>query len=326
MYLDEKYKNGLIACIGDAATEWFEKLPEILKQCKEKWKLSNIKPYDDLSYNYVCSGKSEIYGEVVLKVGFPHKELYTEMDALKDFNDGSVCKLYDSCKVLNAMILEIAVPGDTLWSIKAHNEKIRIAAHIINSVPIKIKDTSKYPYHCEWIQKAFLYLREHYEKNHPMCKHMDMVENIYEDLNVEGNSKLLLHGDLHHSNILRIDSHWKVIDPKGVIGYKSLEVGRFMNNQYGVLEKKERRDALDFMIKEFSEVLGFSKEVILKSFYIDLVLSSSWFFDEEEINMNYVDETNPEDLVNTSINSMLKSLDPYTTYISESEMDDFNFH
>ena len=44
-----------------------------------------------------------------------------------------------------------------------------------------------------------------------------------------------------------------------------------------------------------------------------------------ELNMFYVDETNPEDLVSTSIKSMLKSLDPYTTYIPESEMDDFNF-
>lgn len=44
-----------------------------------------------------------------------------------------------------------------------------------------------------------------------------------------------------------------------------------------------------------------------------------------ELNMFYVDETDPEKLINTSINSMLKSLDPYTTYISESEMDDFNF-
>lgn len=44
-----------------------------------------------------------------------------------------------------------------------------------------------------------------------------------------------------------------------------------------------------------------------------------------ELNMFYVDETDPEDLVNTSINSMLKSLDPYTSYIPESEMDDFNF-
>jgi len=44
-----------------------------------------------------------------------------------------------------------------------------------------------------------------------------------------------------------------------------------------------------------------------------------------ELNMFYVDETDPEELVTTSINSMLSSLDPYTTYIPESDADDFNF-
>jgi carboxyl-terminal processing protease len=44
-----------------------------------------------------------------------------------------------------------------------------------------------------------------------------------------------------------------------------------------------------------------------------------------ELNLYYVDETKPDKLIETGINSMLNSLDPYTTYIPESEMDDFNF-
>ncbi|OFX85932.1 MAG: hypothetical protein A2W99_17025 [Bacteroidetes bacterium GWF2_33_16] len=44
-----------------------------------------------------------------------------------------------------------------------------------------------------------------------------------------------------------------------------------------------------------------------------------------DINIYYVDETNPEKLVETSINAMLESLDPYTVYIPESEMDEFTF-
>ncbi len=44
-----------------------------------------------------------------------------------------------------------------------------------------------------------------------------------------------------------------------------------------------------------------------------------------ELNLYYVDETEPEKLIETGINSMLTSLDPYTTFIPESEMDDFNF-
>ncbi len=44
-----------------------------------------------------------------------------------------------------------------------------------------------------------------------------------------------------------------------------------------------------------------------------------------ELNLFYVDETNPEKLVENSINGMLKELDPYTTYIPESDRENFNF-
>ena len=44
-----------------------------------------------------------------------------------------------------------------------------------------------------------------------------------------------------------------------------------------------------------------------------------------ELNMFYVDEVNPADLVKTSIDEMLQSLDPYTNYISEDQIEDFRF-
>jgi carboxyl-terminal processing protease len=44
-----------------------------------------------------------------------------------------------------------------------------------------------------------------------------------------------------------------------------------------------------------------------------------------ELNLYYVDETDPGDLVKTSIDKMLENLDPYTVYIPESKMEDYNF-
>ncbi len=43
----------------------------------------------------------------------------------------------------------------------------------------------------------------------------------------------------------------------------------------------------------------------------------------KEININYVDETNPSDLMRHSIDAMLDGLDPYTEYIPESEVEDY---
>jgi carboxyl-terminal processing protease len=44
-----------------------------------------------------------------------------------------------------------------------------------------------------------------------------------------------------------------------------------------------------------------------------------------ELNKNYVDEISPGDLMETGIEAMLESLDPYTTYIDESEVEDYKF-
>ena len=67
--------------------------------------------------------------------------------------------------------------------------------------------------------------------------------------------------------------------------------------------------------------IGFSKE---KDFKISKSLDIYYTL-FRELNLFYVDETKPEDLVETSIESMLESLDPYTKYIPEKDMKDFKF-
>ena len=44
-----------------------------------------------------------------------------------------------------------------------------------------------------------------------------------------------------------------------------------------------------------------------------------------EINVKYVEETNPGKLVKTGIDAMLASLDPYTNYIAEADIEDYKF-
>ena len=41
----------------------------------------------------------------------------------------------------------------------------------------------------------------------------------------------------------------------------------------------------------------------------------------KELNMNYVDDTNPGDLMDTAIKSMLADLDPYTNYYNEQDVE-----
>ncbi|MEY4595038.1 MAG: hypothetical protein RIQ47_1448 [Bacteroidota bacterium] len=44
-----------------------------------------------------------------------------------------------------------------------------------------------------------------------------------------------------------------------------------------------------------------------------------------EVNLHYVDRTDPGKLMKTGIDAMLETLDPYTTYIPESDIEDYRF-
>ncbi len=59
--------------------------------------------------------------------------------------------------------------------------------------------------------------------------------------------------------------------------------------------------------------LAFKEDLFLVSKNLDIFASLY-----KEININYVEETNPGDLMKTGIDAMLEGLDPYTEYIPES--------
>lgn len=62
----------------------------------------------------------------------------------------------------------------------------------------------------------------------------------------------------------------------------------------------------------------FKEDLFLVSKNLDIFASLY-----KEININYVDDTNAPKLMRTGIDAMLNSLDPYTEYIPESEIEDY---
>ena len=82
------------------------------------------------------------------------------------------------------------------------------------------------------------------------------------------------------------------------------------NNKQANLETKKKVDAPAVFTDDYFEI---SKNLdIFTTLY-------------KELNTFYVDETDPGKLMKEGIDKMLKSLDPYTAYIPESEIEDFRF-
>ena len=85
--------------------------------------------------------------------------------------------------------------------------------------------------------------------------------------------------------------------------------------------KKVKKYPIIFLLTISSVLsLGFADNFFEISKNLD-IFSSLY----KELNIYYVDETDPGDLMKIGIDAMLESLDPYTTYIPESEKEDFEF-
>lgn len=80
----------------------------------------------------------------------------------------------------------------------------------------------------------------------------------------------------------------------------------------------------------------FKKKIIIPTILVIVFISTTAFKNDffeiakqieifttlyKEINMNYVDETNPADLMDTAIKSMLDDLDPYTRFMNEQDVE-----
>ena len=83
-----------------------------------------------------------------------------------------------------------------------------------------------------------------------------------------------------------------------------------------------------FLISVILLILSGSSLIFISSSNDDFKLVKSleiYYSLFRELNLFYVDETDPEKLVESSIEGMLEDLDPYTSFIPESDQENFNF-
>lgn len=78
------------------------------------------------------------------------------------------------------------------------------------------------------------------------------ANQISDELEDSKPSETLLHGDLHHGNILRGESGWVAIDPKGLLGDPSFEITGYIRNPIEPIDVATCRRRLD----RFHERLG----------------------------------------------------------------------
>jgi len=278
MDISADFEKRVSGAWGDDGKQWLKNLPDILDQCATKWDLTMEKSTYRLSYNYVTNVKRRSGQTAVLKVGYPHRELFQEMDAVIAFSSGKGVKVLETDRDLGAMLLQKIMPGTTLAEI-SEDEATEIAVDIIKDFPVDVPEDKTFPKLSDWANVIVTMKKETCPFSH---EHLIKAEKIFVELEMTKKIAKLLHGDLHHDNILKDETEgWIVIDPKGVIGDPTYEAARFLHNPPALLEENfDPEVVLEKRIKIFAERMKQDRSRIIKWTYFDCVLTACWALED----------------------------------------------
>ena len=188
------------------------------------------------------------------------------------------------------MLLEYA--GDRLLVDELNEHGDRYATDIANEVMATLRSPSDVPPPADLqpLRERFASLFKKAELDRGAGLESPYLEAaaIAERLLSNPHELRVLHGDLHHDNILHGDRGWLVIDPKGVLGDPGFDAANFFYNpldRHGDLCVDPERVA--YMAEMFAKTLGQRPDAILDHAIAWGCLSASWHAEDR----NEADET-----------------------------------
>jgi streptomycin 6-kinase len=262
---------------------WLRKLPETLAACARRWDLT-VHPHFDLSYNFVAPATCRDGSEVVLKIGVPNPELWTEIEALRVFDGRGITRLIDVAEELGAFLTERLRPGRPLEKIDNDVQATAVAADVMKKLWKTVGEEHPFPTVGEWASGLDELRKEFEGETGPFPeKLVDRAERIFDELLSSQGEKVLLHGDLHHWNILEAErAPWLALDPKGVVGEREYEVGALLRNPYNRISSwPDLAQQTARRIDQLSELLAFDRQRLAAWNFAQAVLSAWWLYEDE---------------------------------------------
>lgn len=289
--LHEEFSERVIRVWGGDGQQWVEMFPKTLAHFIDAWELEEITPIPNLSYNFVASAETQSGQPVILKLGVPNPELTTEAAALRVYNGHGSVRLISADLEKGALLLEKLNPGRMLHKLGDNQQEAAIAAQVMAQVCVLPPEDHHFPSLTDWTKVFERVLTNHQPVTAGLSVRLiETAQFLADEMNQTATDQWLLHGDLHHFNILEDHTRgWTAIDPKGVIGDKAFQAARFFSNPIpdflshpDLLELTRQRTEI------FSRELEIPPERLIKWAYVDCILSASWCIeDHEEVGVPY---------------------------------------
>jgi streptomycin 6-kinase len=209
------------------------RLEVIARDVASDWNIALSPPFGSLNYSYVAPAGDD----AVLKVVSPHDgESIHEADALELWDGDGAVRLLRVDRSRRALLLERAWPGSDL-AVVADASATAIAVDVASRLWRPVAPPFR------WIgDHVPRWLEEAQPESAAGRRLLDLAHERFGQLDIRGDT--LVHGDLHHHNILNAGTRYVAIDPKPMLGASEFDVPPFLWNPLGsrmTREQTERR-------------------------------------------------------------------------------------
>ncbi len=284
MQLDAAFRMRIPTVFGDAGAAWLDALPALLAEFAKHWTLTLGEPFA-LSYNFVIAATRN--GEaVVLKAGVPNPERRSEIAAMQLFNGAGAARVLEADVERGVMLLERVDPGAVLadfWPAR-DDEATRIAAEVMRTLWRPLHADHPFPTLERW-SHALEHMAQDCARAQPLdTRLVQRAADIRRKLLDSAPEIVLLHGDLHHLNILSSKrAGWLLIDPKGVAGERAYECGPFLINPDGWMNASQQPEAVFAQrVERLSSALALDRTRVIRWAFVHCVLSACWSAEDGE--------------------------------------------
>lgn len=290
-------KGKIVAHFG---AEFYNKLINDLEKYADLWKLSELEQIDYYSVNCIFKCISDRYGLCILKIGNPSRETRTEYRMLQEYNGTRFCKAYEADIANGVLLIEQITPGVLLRAEPDLSKRLDLFCDVFRGLHIKPANNGAYPTYMSWVSRITEYMRNK-EKHELLYQKMIKAEQICRLLCEKYTSEMLLHGDLHHDNILLdVENRYRIIDPKGVIGDIVFDIPRFILNEFDDILDDSFYNKFTQITRTLSLKLNVPEYDIRQLTYVEMCMANCWNVESrEEPNHNEVQFT--ENLMNEMI-------------------------
>lgn len=281
LQLSDKYINNITFIHKEKGKEWLRNLPDLISYCEKRWKLK-VQDIFELSFNFVAAAVFADGTEAVLKLSIPSKDFTYELEALKQFKNHNrkMVQLLDYDLDKGIILLERLKPGQMLASLEDDEQATRIAASVLKELWIPAVEDFTLPTTKEREASLIAIREKHPNGLGPIpAQWLEEAELMFNKLHATSTEPYLLHGDLHHYNILSKNDYWMVIDPQGLIGEREYDLIQYLLNK---LPEKDSAEVIKRRIDIFVEELGLIKERIIMWGVAHSILSTSWSVEDDE--------------------------------------------